>query len=82
MDDLYDSGLEESGVGSWGPSGRKGNGLEPEEAEAWRKEAKRWSMDSKGVHANKTPPERHKGLVYDQFHSLTYDPDGWRSYAG
>jgi hypothetical protein len=78
--DLDDAEQKESEGGSWGPSGRNGDGLEPEEAEAWNKEATRWRMEAKEMHANDTSLECHKGLVYDELHGLTRDTDWWQSY--
>jgi hypothetical protein len=67
--------------GSWGPSGPNGDGLEPEEAEAWNKEATRWKMEANEMYANDTSLDGHKRLVYDQLHGLTYDPAWWREYV-
>jgi hypothetical protein len=81
MDDLDNTEQKESEGGSWGPSRPNGDGLEPEEAEAWKKDATCWRMEAKEMHANNTFLECHKGLVYDQLHSLTHDADWWRSYT-
>jgi hypothetical protein len=77
MDGMGDTDQEVSGVGSSDPGGPSGNDLESEEVEAWNKQVTRWRMEAKEMHPSS---EGHKGLVYDQLHSLTYDADWWRSY--
>jgi hypothetical protein len=77
-DDLDDTEQKMSEGGSWGPSGRNGHSLEPEEAEAWDKEAARWRIEAKEMHANDTSSGCHKGLVYEQLHGLTHDADWWK----
>jgi hypothetical protein len=78
---LDDAEQNDSEGGSWGPSGPIYDGLEPEEAEAWNKEATRWRMEANEMYANDASLEGHKGLIYDQLHGLAYDPNWWTSHS-
>jgi hypothetical protein len=78
---LDDTEQNESEGDSWGPSGPNRDGLAPEEAEAWNKEATRWRMEANEMYASDTSLEGHKGLVYDHLHGLTRDATWWKNYV-